>query len=85
MEIGIFATRGPRRPSPIGLSLVELLAVEGATVHFRGVDIVDGTPVLDIKTYVTRFDEPVSDVRVGWFDTVEINDGVTPESLRPRG
>jgi hypothetical protein len=56
--MGIFATRGPRRVNPIGLSLVELIEVSGQTIHFAGVDLLDGTPVLDIKPYVSRFDRP---------------------------
>jgi tRNA (adenine37-N6)-methyltransferase len=65
---GVLATRSPRHPNPIGLSLVELLAVEPATLQIRGVDLLDGTPVLDIKPYVPLFDtrEP-STVRTGWF------------------
>ncbi len=80
-EFGIFATRGPRRVNPVGLSLVRLLSVDETTVHFAGVDLVDGTPVLDIKPYVTRFDAPLGDVRCGWFDDVELVDGSTPEGL----
>jgi tRNA (adenine37-N6)-methyltransferase len=56
--IGILATRGPRRLNPIGLSLVRLLAGEGATVPFAGVDMLDGTPVLDIKPYIARLGPP---------------------------
>ena len=48
---GIFATRSPRRPNPIGLSLVRLVRVEGSTLHIEGIDVLDGTPVLDIKPY----------------------------------
>jgi tRNA-Thr(GGU) m(6)t(6)A37 methyltransferase TsaA len=64
-ERGLFATRAPSRPNPIGLSVVELLRIEGATLHIRGVDIVDGTPLLDLKPYVPAFDRP-DQVRVGW-------------------
>src|SRR5262245_31467068 len=49
---GVFATRSPGRPNPIGLSVFRLLAVEGATLHVAGVDLLDGTPVLDVKPYV---------------------------------
>jgi tRNA (adenine37-N6)-methyltransferase len=63
--MGILATRGPRRINPIGLSLVRLLGVDGASVRFAGVDFVDGTPVLDVKPYVARFDRPPGDVRCG--------------------
>ncbi len=80
--IGVFATRGPRRVNPIGLSLVEVLSVEGCTVRFSGVDLVDGTPVIDLKPYVSRFDAPPRSASGGWFDDVELVDGATPVSLR---
>jgi tRNA (adenine37-N6)-methyltransferase len=80
-EVGIFATRGPRRVNPIGLSLVQVLAVTAATVEFAGVDMLDGTPVLDLKPYVARFDRPPGEPRSGWFDEVTISDGVTPGEL----
>jgi len=63
---GIFATRSPTRPNPIGLSVLELAGVDGAAVHLRNVDILDGTPVLDIKPYVPHFDVWEAD-KVGWF------------------
>ena len=78
---GIFATRGPRRINPIGLSLIRLLDVAGLTIRFAGVDLVDGTPVVDLKPYVTRFDQPAGDPRCGWFDHVTISDGITPAQL----
>ena len=53
---GVLATRSPRRPNPIGLSLVELATVEPAVLHVRGIDLLDGTPVLDVKPYVPLFD-----------------------------
>src|SRR6202042_3087805 len=53
---GVFSTRSPHRPSPIGMSVVKLVRVEGLTVHVRGVDMIDGTPVLDIKPYVPSAD-----------------------------
>jgi tRNA-Thr(GGU) m(6)t(6)A37 methyltransferase TsaA len=62
---GVFATRAPRRPNPIGLSVVELVRVEGCTLHVRGIDVLDGTPLLDIKPFVPEFDSP-STCRVGW-------------------
>lgn len=66
---GVFATRAPKRPNPIGLSIVKLLEVAGNVLHIEEVDIVDGTPLLDIKPYVPEFD--VRDVeRVGWFAKV---------------
>jgi tRNA-Thr(GGU) m(6)t(6)A37 methyltransferase TsaA len=80
-EVGMFATRSPRRPNPIGLSLVEVVAVSEARLEFRGVDVVDGTPVLDVKPYVRRFDDPGRPVRCGWFDEIELRDGVRPADL----
>ena len=80
---GIFATRGPQRVNPIGLSLIQILDVAGLTIRFAGVDLVDGTPVIDLKPYVTRFDRPPGEPRCGWFDEVTISDGVTPEQLAP--
>jgi tRNA (adenine37-N6)-methyltransferase len=82
--VGVFATRGPRRVNPIGLSLVELLEVTEATVHFAGVDLVDGTPVIDIKPYVSRFDQPGGPSVAGWFDEVTIGDDITPADLARR-
>jgi len=79
--IGVFATRGPRRVNPIGLSLVRVVAVEGALIRFAGVDLVDGTPVLDIKPYVGAFDGPPGPVRCGWFDELALPPGATPASL----
>jgi len=62
---GLFATRSPSRPNPIGLSIVRLVRMEGTTLHVKDVDLIDGTPVLDIKPYVPRFDDG-EEVRVGW-------------------
>ena len=62
---GMFATRIPGRPNPIGLSIVRLVSVEGCTLHVEDVDIIDGTPLLDIKPYVPDFDMRETD-RVGW-------------------
>jgi tRNA-Thr(GGU) m(6)t(6)A37 methyltransferase TsaA len=65
---GVLATRSPRHPNPIGLSLVELLAVEDGALRIRGVDLLDGTPVLDVKPYVPLFDaRDEAVVRTGWF------------------
>jgi tRNA-Thr(GGU) m(6)t(6)A37 methyltransferase TsaA len=64
---GLFATRSPRRPNPIGLSVVELIERRGTVLRIRGVDVVDGTPVLDIKPYVPAFDAPEK-ARVGWLE-----------------
>ena len=65
---GVFATRSPRRPNPLGLSVLELERVEGLTLHVRDVDLVDGTPILDIKPYVP-FTDVVSSANTGWLET----------------
>jgi len=62
---GLFATRAPSRPNPIGLSVVSLLSIEGNILRIENVDIVDGTPLLDIKPYVPEFDQ-YEGVRPGW-------------------
>ena len=64
---GVFATRAPSRPNPIGMSIVRLTNVEGNTLHVRDVDIVDGTPLLDIKPYVPKFDVRITG-KIGWLD-----------------
>ncbi|MDZ7342527.1 MAG: tRNA (N6-threonylcarbamoyladenosine(37)-N6)-methyltransferase TrmO [candidate division KSB1 bacterium] len=64
---GIFATRAPNRPNPIGLSIVKLLKIEGNVLHIENVDILDGTPLLDIKPYVPEFDY-YSELRTGWLE-----------------
>lgn len=63
---GVFATRAPARPNRIGLSIVRLVRVEGLILHFTGNDMLDGTPVLDIKPYVPALDVRQTD-RIGWF------------------
>lgn len=69
-EHGLFATRAPARPNPIGLSVVRLKAVEGTTLHISDVDIIDGAPILDVKPYVPAFDAPdPGGVRTGWLET----------------
>lgn len=65
---GVFATRAPSRPNRIGLSIVRLVSIQGTVLHFEGNDMVDGTPVLDIKPYVPAFDVRKTD-RIGWFAT----------------
>jgi tRNA-Thr(GGU) m(6)t(6)A37 methyltransferase TsaA len=77
-QIGALATRGPGRPNPFGLSMVKIEGIEGNIIRFRGVDLLDGTPVLDVKPYVTRFDRPAEDPRNGWYDTIQIADGTIP-------
>ena len=69
---GIFATRSPKRPNAIGLSVVRLIGVKDGTLTIEDVDMLDGTPLLDIKPYVPEFDAcPAS--RCGWFETVAKN------------
>jgi tRNA-Thr(GGU) m(6)t(6)A37 methyltransferase TsaA len=63
---GVFATRAPRRPNPIGLSVVRLVRVAGSTLHIEDVDMVDGTPLLDLKPYVPALNPPDDTVRIGW-------------------
>jgi len=65
VERGLFATRAPRRPNPIGISVVSLERIEGTTLHICDLDIVDGTPLLDIKPYIPKF-EKTEDIRIGW-------------------
>jgi len=67
---GIFATRAPTRPNPIGLSIVKLLRIEGNTLYMGNVDVLDGTPLLDLKPYVPEFDWQ-SEVRIGWLEQAE--------------
>ncbi len=66
---GVFATRSPKRPNPIGLTVVELLRREGVSLHVRGVDMLDGTPLLDIKPYVSSI--PEEKLRRGWLAEAE--------------
>jgi len=78
VERGVFATRAPTRPNAIGLSIVELVSREGNILYLDGVDILDGTPLVDIKPYVARFD-CVETLRNGWQDEVD------DETARQRG
>lgn len=66
---GVFATRSPRRPNPIGLTVVELLRREGKALHVRGVDMLDGTPILDLKPYLSSI--PTDQLKRGWVDEAE--------------
>jgi tRNA (adenine37-N6)-methyltransferase len=62
---GVFATRAPRRPNPIGLSVVKLIGIQGAEISIEGVDMLDQTPLLDIKPYIPEFDV-FEAVKTGW-------------------
>lgn len=66
---GVFATRSPRRPNPIGLTVVELLRRDGGSLYVRGVDMLDGTPILDIKPYMSSI--PMEKLRRGWLAEAE--------------
>ena len=66
---GVFATRSPRRPNPIGLTVVELLGRKGCELHVRGLDMLDGTPILDIKPYLSSV--PAEKLRRGWLAEAE--------------
>jgi tRNA (adenine37-N6)-methyltransferase len=72
---GIFATRYPSRPNHIGLSVVRLIRREGAVLILEDVDILDGTPLIDIKPYVPRFDAP-GDANGGWTDKVDLQEAM---------
>jgi tRNA (Thr-GGU) A37 N-methylase len=65
----LFATRSPDRPNPIGLSAVQLLRIEGLILHVRGVDLLDGTPILDLKPYIPYADA-FPESRAGWIDEI---------------
>jgi tRNA (adenine37-N6)-methyltransferase len=66
---GVFATRSPRRPNPIALTVVELQRRDGPRLHVRGVDMLDGTPILDIKPYMSSI--PAENIRRGWLAEAE--------------
>jgi tRNA (adenine37-N6)-methyltransferase len=70
---GVFATRSPRRPTPIGLTVVQLLGRDGTRLRLRGVDMLDGTPVVDIKPYLSSV--PAADLRRGWLEAAEQRHG----------
>ena len=78
VERGVFATRAPCRPNAVGLSIVELVRREGNVLYLDGVDILDGTPLLDIKPYTAKFDR-IETKRNGWQDEVD------EETARRRG
>jgi tRNA-Thr(GGU) m(6)t(6)A37 methyltransferase TsaA len=66
---GLFSTRSPDRPNPIGLSAVQLIRVEGCNLHVKGIDLIDGTPILDVKPYVPYADA-FPQAKAGWIDAV---------------
>lgn len=75
---GVFATRSPRRPNPIGLTVVELLRCEGPRLHLKGVDMLDGTPILDLKPYMSSI--PEEKLRRGWLAEAEVRRGSAQSS-----
>ncbi|MGI8800008.1 MAG: tRNA (N6-threonylcarbamoyladenosine(37)-N6)-methyltransferase TrmO [Pseudonocardia sp.] len=85
-RVGVFATRYPQRPNPLGLSVVRVLGVEANVLHFAGVDLLDGTPVLDIKPWEQHLDVPphprgLAAIRGGWYQRAGVvgNDQLYPD------
>ena len=64
---GVFSTRAPKRPNPIGLSVVEIDRIEGGIIYINNIDVLDGTPLIDIKPYVPKFDSQ-NNVKTGWLE-----------------
>jgi len=73
MEVGLFASRSPVRPNPIGLSIVRLKSIKGNVLYTSGLDVFDGTPLLDIKPYIKDLDSK-EDANYGWLDDLEDKD-----------
>jgi tRNA-Thr(GGU) m(6)t(6)A37 methyltransferase TsaA len=73
---GVFATRSPRRPNPIGLTVVQLMSRDGRVIGVRGIDMLDGTPILDIKPYLSNV--PQERIRRGWLADAEERAGAKP-------
>jgi tRNA (adenine37-N6)-methyltransferase len=80
---GLFATRAPSRPNPIGMSCVRLLGIEGTTLQVADIDVLDGTPLLDIKPYAPRFDH-FEVQRSGWLDQVGTGRRVADDRFEQR-
>ena len=67
---GVFATRSPKRPNRIGMSVVKVIDVKDNSIYIENVDILDGTPLLDIKPYVPQlYEDTIDELRIGWFET----------------
>lgn len=76
-RVGIFSTRSPHRPCPIGLSLVEIDRIEACRIYFHGTDMVDGTPVLDLKPYIPRYDSPIRTRFTGmWMSQMDLQNQI---------
>lgn len=83
-ERGLFATRAPARPNPIGISSVRLLSIENGDIRVAELDILDGTPLLDIKPYISRFDS-YHVRRNGWIDIVQNKQGIADDRFCNHG
>ncbi len=70
VEVGVFASRSPVRPNPLGISIVKIIKIEGREIHTSGLDVFDGTPLLDIKPYIKDLDVK-SDANYGWIDDMD--------------
>jgi tRNA (adenine37-N6)-methyltransferase len=66
---GVFATRTPVRPNHIGISVLEISKISKNNIFVKNIDVLDGTPILDIKPFVPQFDIPKSDIRIGWLES----------------
>lgn len=65
---GVYATRAPLRPNHIGISVVEIDKIEDNNIYLKNIDVLDGTPILDIKPFIPDFDVPKTDIRTGWLE-----------------
>lgn len=85
MPRGVFSTRSPHRPNHVGLSLVRLVGIDRGILSIRDLDMLDGTPLLDIKPYSPRFDATSADemVRIGWMEKIS-GGSIGPETTRTR-
>ena len=75
-EVGVFASRSPVRPNPIGISIVRIKKIEGNKIYTSGLDVFDGTPLIDIKPYIKELDEK-SNADYGWLDDLEDKEHLT--------
>ena len=83
-ERGLFATRAPCRPNPIGISVVKQIGIDANVIHVTGADVLDGTPLFDIKPYVPVFDS-VPEAKTGWLSSRQEETGATRSDGRFRG
>ena len=68
---GVFSTRSPKRPNPIGFTVVKLIKIESLTISIRGVDMLDSTPLIDIKPYIPESDS-ISKAKIGWLSSLNL-------------